>query len=150
MRKYLLIGFAAILWLNVFAQNEKEKNNTLPPQKDTTAIKQDLKDASPDMPIITDFSEYIQYTDIDSLDRMDNNLEITIPKSVFILYLNNLTRQMPKEPKVQYPLISNDELKKLGTGGSGASFEEALEYIFWKSARAKKHNKKHANAWKTY
>lgn len=30
------------------------------------------------------------------------------------------------------------------------SMEDILQSIFWKSARAKKRNRKHANAWKTY
>lgn len=34
--------------------------------------------------------------------------------------------------------------------GVSFSMEDLLESVFWKSARAKKHNAKNANAWKTY
>ena len=42
----------------------------------------------------------------------------------------------------------------LSGGGAGIIFvfsvEDVLEQIFWKSARAKKHNAKHATAWRYY
>lgn len=41
-----------------------------------------------------------------------------------------------------------------GSGGAGVIFvfsaEDLLERIFWKSARAKRHNARHANAWRYY
>ncbi|MDR0843913.1 MAG: hypothetical protein LBN71_01720 [Tannerella sp.] len=157
MRKYILTGFACILCLNVFSQNRKENSHALPPQKDTTAFKQDLKGSAPAIPIITDFSEYIQYTDIDSLDSLDldsldnNRIDLTtMPKAVFILYINSLCSQTAEGPKVQYDLLHKGEIRRPVPTGVGFSAADMLELLFSKTARAKLHNRKHANAWKTY
>jgi hypothetical protein len=73
-----------------------------------------------------------------------------MPKAVFILYINKLSSQMPEEPKVQFPLVDVEKLRGLGPPGSGFSIADQIELLFSETARAKKHNKKHANAWKTY
>lgn len=74
--------------------------------------------------------------------------------SVFLLYTMKASLQEVTELKscklyeVYYPVPTADN------GGVEVtmvfSAEDLLEYIFWKSARAKRHNAKHATAWKYY
>lgn len=77
-----------------------------------------------------------------------------LPPSVLALYAMEASWQEVYEFKscklyeVYYPEPA------VRSGGVGVvvtfSAEDLLRYIFWKSARAKKHNAKHATAWKYY
>lgn len=79
---------------------------------------------------------------LDVKDSLPNATRSTTFYGKTIAELKALDKLTPKKATV------ND--KTTYSAGSGFSAEDLLRTIFWPSHRAKKRNKKNANAWKTY
>ena len=93
--------------------------------------------------ITKDFSEYIQLED--TFRRINPH---SLPPSVFMLHQ---IAKKESELKVNYEAFRVASSVKIDAATSlGFSMEDVLQQIFWKSARDKRHNRKHANAWKYY
>ncbi len=93
--------------------------------------------------ITKDFSEYIQLED--TFQRINPQ---SLPPSVFML--QQIARK-ESELKVNYEAFRVAPSAEIGPAtGCCFSMDDVLQFVFWKSARAKRHNRKHANAWKYY
>ena len=104
-------------------------------------------EAKPSLPISKDFSEYFHSEDT---VRHQKRRLVDLPPGVTMLYGNDKIR-LPDKPLFRYYAGEVEELKQLTPGGLVTfSAEDLLEQIFWKSARAKRRNKKKANAWRYY
>lgn len=93
--------------------------------------------------ITKDFSEYIQLEDTFRYIHPRS-----LPPSVFML---QQIAQKESQLKVNYEAFRVAPSVRVGAEtGLSFSMEDILQLIFWKSARDKRHNRKHANAWRYY
>lgn len=97
------------------------------------------------LPVIRDFSEYLQ---LDTAFRTTNLNQLPIG----VIKLYGLDFRPDSLMPGAFNLHGSDVelLKMVYPGGMKFSAEDILRYMFWKSERAKRRNKKRANAWKLY
>lgn len=99
------------------------------------------------IPLAKDFSEYLR---IDDTVRHVRRKLIDLPPAVTMLY-GGMLQSSEKVATFRYSEREKQQLRDLTPGGLVTfSLEDIMQQIFWKSARAKKHNKKHATAWRYY
>ncbi|MCD8043535.1 MAG: hypothetical protein LUH10_10790 [Tannerellaceae bacterium] len=106
---------------------------------------------SPDLPIMKDFSEYIYSDSTKSLMPLDQLPTFVIMRQGLDVTIKDTTLQSFMIHEKDLELLRNAYYSS-GPNGVGARFsmEDILRHIFWKSERAKKRNRKHANAYKFY
>jgi len=103
----------------------------------------DLNTSTYELPLLMDFSEFIQLDTVYKLDYRH------LPIGVFKLY--EPIYELSPEFRSFYLYDHNiEEFKRVYPGGMKFNAESILRYVFWKSERAKVRNRKRANAWKYY
>lgn len=168
-RSYVCFCWMCFLPVCLFAEGWAEADSSARPRategKDTLRLRPEYQkaieegtflrlDGSPQLrepetsyPLAKDFGEY--FLPEDTVRHRKRKLT-DLPPAVTMLYGNELMRQ-PDKPLFRYEAGEVEELKALTPAGIYTfSAEDLLEQIFWKSARAKKRNKKKANAWRYY
>jgi len=102
-----------------------------------------LNSSSYELPLLMDFSEYIQ---LDTVIQLDIH---SLPVGVFKLYQPEY-KLMPELRSFYFYESDIEELRRVHPGGFKFNAESITRYLFWKSERAKVRNRKRANAWKYY